>query len=245
MDGRSSDGTIEVLQAARRPQLRVVSEPDEGTYDAMNKGVQRAAGQVVGTLNADDIYAGPQVLAKVVKVFEDPSVDSCYGDLTFVYSAQRSTRVSRLPLEDRGGELALPGERIMRHWRAGQMSPRRFWWGWMPPHPTFFVRKSVYEKYGLFRLDMGTAADYELMLRFLVKHRITTKYIPQVLVKMRVGGVSTRSLKNQLAANRMDRRAWEVNGLRPYPWTTWLKPLSKLPQWWRPAYRAERARMRE
>jgi glycosyltransferase len=101
----------------------------------------------------------------------------------------------------------------------------------MPPHPTFFVRRSVYERLGLFRLDLGTAADYELMLRFLVKYRITTRYIPQVLVKMRVGGASNASLRNRLAAHRNDRKAWTVNGLRPYPWTLWLKPLRKIGQW--------------
>ncbi len=101
----------------------------------------------------------------------------------------------------------------------------------MPPHPTFFVRRSVYEKYGAFNIALGSAADYELMLRFLVKHRISAAYIPEVLVKMRVGGVSNASLKNRLTANRMDRRAWEVNGLKPYPWTLLMKPLRKLPQY--------------
>ena len=103
-------------------------------------------------------------------------------------------------------------------------------WGWMPPHPTFFVRKEIYERYGLFRLDLGSAADYELMLRLLFKHQIRAIYIPQVLVKMRVGGVSNASMENRLKANQMDRRAWEVNGLKPRPWTLLLKPMRKIPQ---------------
>ena len=111
------------------------------------------------------------------------------------------------------------------------MSARAFHWGWMPPHPTFFVRRTVYQQHGQFRLDLGTSADYELMLRLLVKHRITTRYLPQVLVKMLVGGVSNASMRNRLRANRNDRRAWSVNGLRPYPWTLWLKPMRKLGQW--------------
>jgi glycosyltransferase len=103
----------------------------------------------------------------------------------------------------------------------------------MPPHPTFFVRRQLYEQYGGFKLDLGTAADYELMLRFLLKHRIRVEYIPKVLVKMRVGGMSNVSLKNRLTANRMDRKAWDVNELKPYPWTLLLKPMRKISQWWR------------
>jgi glycosyltransferase len=101
----------------------------------------------------------------------------------------------------------------------------------MPPHPTFFVRRDVYEKYGMFNLDLGSAADYEIMLRFLVKHRVSAAYIPEVLVQMRTGGVSNASVYNRLAANRMDRKAWAVNGLRPYPWTLLMKPLRKIGQW--------------
>ena len=102
----------------------------------------------------------------------------------------------------------------------------------MPPHPTFFVRRRVYEKYGLFNLDLGSAADYELMLRFLLKHRIKVGYIPEVLVHMRAGGVSNASVKNRLRANANDRKAWEVNGLKPYPWTLWMKPIRKIPQYY-------------
>jgi glycosyltransferase len=122
--------------------------------------------------------------------------------------------------------------KIVRYWQSGPYNPKKFYHGWMPPHPTFFVRRSVYEKYGLFNIDLGTAADYELMLRFLLKHRTRCTYIPEVLVCMRVGGASNRSLAARLKANRMDRKAWEVNGLRPYPWTIAMKPLRKIPQWW-------------
>jgi glycosyltransferase involved in cell wall biosynthesis len=124
------------------------------------------------------------------------------------------------------------GGRVTRYWRAGEGSARLFYWGWMPPHPTFFVRRTVYERYGGFRLDMGSAADYELMLRVLVKQGVKAEYIPRVLVRMRVGGVSNATVGNRLRANRRDREAWRVNGLRPYPWTLWMKPLRKVPQWW-------------
>jgi glycosyltransferase len=123
------------------------------------------------------------------------------------------------------------GSFIVRYWCSGTFQPQKFYWGWMPPHPTFYLRRSVYEKYGLFNLELGSAADYEIMLRFLLKHRIRVAYIPEVMVHMRTGGTSNASVGNRLRANRMDRKAWEVNGLRPYPWTLPAKPLRKIPQW--------------
>lgn len=210
VDGGSSDSCLDIVRSYSHIK-KIVSEPDCGIYDAMNKGITLVTGDVVGILNSDDFYADGQVLEKVARVFDDSTVDACYGDLVYVDSK-------------------ITGK-VVRSWKSGAFNPQNFYWGWMPPHPTFFVRRSVYEKYGMFNLDMGSAADYELMLRFLVKHKITTAYIPDVLVKMRVGGVSNASLKNRLKANRMDRKAWEVNGLKPYPWTTYLKPLRKVKQY--------------
>jgi len=219
VDGGSTDGTLAVLEAHRQQLAALISEPDNGIYDAMNKGIQLATGDVIGTLNADDFYTTPNVLARVAAVFEDPAVMSCYGDLEYVR-------------EIRGGDGSgsPAGFAVVRHWQSGPFKRDKFKWGWMPPHPTFFVRRSVYERSGLFRLDMGSAADYELMLRLLFRHRMTAAYIPEVLVRMRAGGVSNASLANRLRANRMDRLAWAVNGLAPYPWTLMLKPLRKLPQ---------------
>lgn len=230
MDGQSTDATVEVVRAGSKNRLVLISEADRGVYDGMNKGIARASGDVIGTLNADDFYASSTVLETVAAAFADPSVDSVYGDLMYVNADPCSSDGAGTVLQESREGFVLPGERLVRRWKAGAMATTSFRWGWMPPHPTFFVRRSVYEKFGAFRLDLGTAADYELMLRFLVKHRITTRYLPRPLVKMRVGGVSNASVRNRLAANRNDRRAWEVNGLRPYPWTLWLKPLRKLPQ---------------
>jgi glycosyltransferase len=256
MDGLSSDSTLEIVKSVTSDRLlvtgegksktkngsqatshqfpvtRMISEKDNGLYDALNKGIQMSRGDVVGILHADDFYADAEVLARVSEVFEDPSVDACYGDLLYVAEG-RGTRVeetlnqNQLPVTSHQSQNFA----IKRYWKSGDYSPRKFYFGWMPPHPTFFVRKSVYEKYGLFNLDLGTAADYELMLRFLVKHQIRCEYIPEVLVKMRVGGVSNASLGNRLRANRMDREAWAVNGLRPYPWTIPFKPIRKIPQY--------------
>ncbi len=209
IDGASNDATLEIIRESAVGAV-VVSEPDKGFYDALNKGLRIASGDIIGILNANDFYADTEVLARVAEVLSDSSIDSCYGDLFYVDEEQT--------------------DRIVRCWRSGTCQKRSFYQGWMPPHPTFFVRRQIYETYGGFNTAFGTAADYELMLRFLVKHRITTAYIPHVLVKMRMGGQSNASWRNRLRANRMDRLAWKANGLRPYPWTLVMKPLRKVGQ---------------
>lgn len=209
VDGGSTDGTLDIVASYRHVE-RLVSEPDSGLYDAMNKGIRLATGDVIGILNSDDLYVDRNVLAKVTDIFSDKGTDSCYGDLVYVHPDDTT--------------------KITRKWKSVSFLGRSFYWGWMPPHPTFFVRRSVYEKYGTFNLALGSAADYELMLRFLVKRKITTAYIPEVLVKMRVGGKSNASLKNRIEANKMDRKAWKINELKPYAWTIPMKPLRKLGQ---------------
>jgi len=120
--------------------------------------------------------------------------------------------------------------RIQRTWRTGRFKKNNFYYGWMPPHPTFFVRREVYDRAGLFNLDLRSAADYELMLRILLKLGMTAQYIPKVIVKMRAGGMSNASLFNRLRANKEDRMAWKINGLRPYFFTLYLKPVRKISQ---------------
>jgi len=272
IDGASTDDTVGIVQGSkceleRRMShnesplcasrvTRVVSEPDQGIYDAMNKGVLLATGDVIGTLNSNDCYVDAEVLARVAAVFEDPAVMSCYGDLVYVKDtdAGRGALTRKPGTEDlepgicdrepRGGENSSPFTlhpspsllpasplTVVRFWKAGEFNPRSFYWGWMPPHPTFFVRRRIYEQYGIFNLNLGTSADYDLMLRFLLKQRISSVYIPHIQVAMRLGGVSNASVKNRLQANLMDRQAWKVNGITPYPWTLTLKPLRKITQW--------------
>lgn len=209
VDGASTDDTLSIV--ARYPQIRkVVSEPDKGIYDAMNKGIAMATGDVVGILNSDDFYAHPDVLSKVAAAFEDPGVDAVYGDLLYVDA------------ED--------PRRILRSWKSGAYRTGRFKWGWMPPHPTFFVRRTLYEQHGGFNLALGTCGDYELMLRFIHRHGARLSYLPEVLVLMRAGGASNESLLARLQANRNDRLAWSVNEVRPYWFTVYLKPLRKFIQ---------------
>ncbi len=190
--------------------MKVVSESDQGLYDAMNKGIARASGDIVGILNADDFYAHNQVLEKVARLFQKPEVQAVYGDLDYIH-----------PLKT---------DRVVRKWRSGHYRRAAFLYGWMPPHPTFFVRKALYKDYGVFDRSFQTAADYELMLRFLYKYKVKVAYLPEVLVKMRTGGQSNADFFTRIHANREDRRAWSVNDLQPYFFTTWLKPLRKLRQ---------------
>ena len=225
IDGASTDATLETVRRIS-PAARVLSEPDNGMYDAMNKGIALARGEVVGILNADDVYASRDVLANVAQIFENPAVMCCYGDLEYVKTAG-----ARVDDTIQHSIFNIQHFEVVRYWKSGLFTPRSFYWGWMPPHPAFFVRRSVYERYGNFRLDIGSAADYELMLRMLLKHGLHAAYIPEVLVRMRVGGASNGSLTARMKANQMDRRAWEVNGLNPYPVTIVMKPLRKVLQY--------------
>lgn len=227
IDCGSTDATLEIIKQ-ESPNSFAISEPDKGIYDALNKGIKIATGDVVGMLHADDFYVGPDTLKKVVEVFEGSQIDACYGDLLYVADGSEEKGIRNKERENL---------KVVRYWKSGEYDPQKFYWGWMPPNPTFFVRREVYEKYGLFNLDLGTAADYELMLRFLLKHNISCAYIPEVLVKMRVGGASNISLANRIKANRMDRKAWKVIGLKSYPWTLWMKPARKIHQWFLPEAR--------
>lgn len=214
VDGGSTDGTVELIIqfAAQHPKkkIRWNSEPDRGLYDAMNKGISWCEGDYIGILNADDFYAHNEVLSQVMTQLEEHGAAALYADLDFVDADNVSKK--------------------LRKWRSGEYSHNAFLWGWMPPHPTFFVHKSLYAQYGHFRLDLKSAADYELMLRFIHKHEVKPVYLPDTIIHMRVGGVSNASLGNRLAANKMDRKAWKVNGLKPYFFTLWLKPLRKIGQ---------------
>jgi len=209
IDGASSDNTAEII--ANFPHVAFyVSEKDKGIYHAMNKGIELATGDVIGILNADDLYSHHDVLHNVAELFKDSSVDAVYADLNFVDSAD--TR------------------KVKRKWRSGSYKVNDFYWGWMPPHPTFFVRRSVYLNLGMFNTVLNSSADYELMLRLLLKHEIKAAYLQDVIVNMRLGGKSTASLKNRLIANQEDRMAWALNEVKPHYFTLILKPLRKLKQ---------------
>ena len=209
VDGGSTDSTLEIVSSF--PHVaKAISEKDKGIYDAMNKGVALATGEVIGILNSDDIYTKTTVLSTVAEAFRDPQVMTCYADLQYVQADNL--------------------DRTIRTWKSGPFKRRNFYNGWMPPHPTFFVRKEIYDQVGLFNVNLRSAADYEIMLRILLKHGINSHYIPQVIVKMRAGGMSNASFGNRLRANKEDRLAWKLNDLRPHFFTLYMKPIRKITQ---------------
>jgi len=193
VDGGSKDGTMDIVRQFSHV-TRYVSEPDRGIYDAMNKGIAMATGDVIGFINSDDFYAGPDVLASFMKIFEDPLIEACYADLCYV--KQNDT------------------QRVVRYWRSSEFIPGLFSRGWCPAHPTFFVRREVYDLFGGFDLDYKIAADVELMMRFLEANHVRSCYIPRVLVKMRMGGTTNRSIGNVIKQNREVWRAFKKNSLR-------------------------------
>jgi glycosyltransferase involved in cell wall biosynthesis len=190
VDGASKDGTLDIINNHHKVS-RLISEPDKGIYDAMNKGIALATGEIIGTLNADDFYYEENVLKEVEKVFLDPEVEACYGDLVYIKQDDVNQTV--------------------RFWKSNEYEEGLFKSGWMPAHPTFFLRKTVYERLGAFRLDYKIAADFELLFRFIEQNKIKTQYIPKVMVKMRLGGTTNKSLKNIWVQNREI-----VNTLRNY-----------------------------
>ena len=217
IDGKSKDRTLEIVKKYNDQITKVVSEKDNGLYDALNKGISHATGDVIGMLHSDDLYTNEKVISKVMQKFkDDASIEGVYADLVFV---------SRKDIN-----------KPMRVWQSGEYTPGSFLKGWMPPHPTFFVRKEVYEKYGGFNTSLKLSADYELMLRFIHKHEIKIAYLKESIVKMRMGGVSNVSIFVKIKANLEDKLAWRLNGIKPGIATTLLKPLKKISQYFKRAY---------
>lgn len=193
IDGASTDGTLEVLRASLDARAVLVSERDRGIYDALNKGIARSSGEVIGFLHADDVYADDRVLERIAAAFADPAVGAVYGDLQYV----------------RKDDL----DRVVRHWQSSSFSDRKLAWGWMPPHPTLYVRRAWYERVGGFDIGYRIAADYHLMLRLFSQAGLNPVYIPEVLVKMRLGGASNRSIGNVLRKSREDFDALRRTGV--------------------------------
>lgn len=213
IDGKSTDGTLEILANKNQYINTLISEKDKGIYDALNKGVNLAQGEIVGILHSDDFLAHENVLELVNRKFtENPNLDAVYGDLQYV---------------DRRNP-----EKVIRNWVSGDYDINNFKKGWMPPHPTLFITKATFKKFGVYDLSYKSAADYDLILRFLFKNQLKAAYIPEVLVKMRVGGLSNKSLQNRINANKEDRLALKLNGVPNPLWVSIIKPLSKLNQFW-------------
>lgn len=195
IDGGSTDGTLDIINKYQDKITVNISEPDDGIYDAMNKGMHNATGDVIGFINSDDFYPSKTVLSSIAQVFSDESIDACYGDLCYV--KQNNT------------------QSVVRYWKSSAFEPGSFRDGWSPPHPTLFVRRNIYEKYGMFDLDYKIAADVELMMRLLEVHDVNAAYLPEVLVHMRLGGETNKSIGNIIRQNQEIWRALKMHGLKP------------------------------
>ena len=214
VDGASTDGTLDIIRKYESLVSKWVSEPDQGIYDAMNKGLALAGGDVVGFLNADDVYAQPDILEILTRNFSGGDLDACYGDVVFV----------RDDLET-----------IVRYYRSSGFAPKKLAYGWMPAHPALYLKKALFDKYGNFRTDYQIAADYELVVRLFGAKRIRYRYVPEVFVKMRIGGVSTRNWKSSLVLNKEIVRGCRENGVRTSLFRVFLKfPLKMMELFMRP-----------
>lgn len=206
IDGASTDGTVEVVKSYGSRISKFVSEADRGLYDAMNKGIALASGDVVGILNSDDFYMDNGVIERVVREFEKTKADSVFADLVYVKPDNLN--------------------KVVRYYDSSHFTPQKFAYGWMPAHPTFFVKRWVYEKYGMFETDYKIASDYELLARFMGKNKISYSYMQEPIVKMRLGGVSTNGFKSNYILNKEILRACKQNGI----YTNIFMVLSKYPQ---------------
>lgn len=208
VDGGSTDSTVEIIQSSS-VVARWVSEKDRGIYDALNKGIRMAQGEYVGFMHSDDIFASDSAVESLLSHIDKHNSDAIYADLQYVKKDDVNA--------------------IVRHWKSGDLDYDKFKWGWMPPHPTFYMKKSLYEKYGMFDLSYRIAADYDSLMRYLYTNKVSPSYLPEVLVKMRVGGASNRSLKNIIQKSMEDVRVMRKSRI---PLMSGLlgKNLSKIPQ---------------
>lgn len=207
VDGASSDDTLGIIKRYKDRIATVISERDSGIYDAMNKGIEAATGDIVGILNSDDFYISNEVISKMVELFETKKVDSVFADLVYV----------------RPDDL----QKVVRYFDSSKFDIEKFAFGLMPAHPTFFVKKEIYERFGYFKTDYKISADLDIMMRFLYTNKISYFYLNEPIIKMRLGGVSTSGLRNMLLTNNLEAlRACRENGID----TNLFKILSKYPK---------------
>ena len=213
IDGGSKDTTISIIKDFEPKfsgRLKWLCEADNGIYDALNKGIEKATGDVIGFVHSDDLLASSEIISKIARIFEEEKVDGVYGDLQYVNKEDTS--------------------KVIRYWKSEAFKPKLLEKGWMPAHPTLFLRKEVYEKHGNFNLNYKIAADYDLMLRIFSDPDLNFKYLPMVFTKMRVGGASNRSLKNIKLKSQEDLRALRSNGIKNPLKVLAYKNFSKLGQ---------------
>ena len=210
VDGKSTDGTLKIIQKNSKYIANWISETDRGMYDAINKGMEMATGDIIGVLNSDDMLASADVIMDIVACFDETGTNAIYGDLVYVDPVN--------------------SQKVLRYWKGLPFKRSRFNYGWMPAHPTFYIRRKLIEQCGLYENHYFSAADYEFMARYLYHHKVDAQYLSKMIVKMRMGGVSNSTLYGRLRANRRDYLAMKRNNI-PFAFlVSILKPLIKIPQ---------------
>tara|TARA_B100000963_G_scaffold251115_1_gene220011 strand:- start:13137 stop:13874 length:738 start_codon:yes stop_codon:yes gene_type:complete len=209
IDGNSSDKTIDIINNNLNSKMKVISEPDDGCYDAFNKGINKSTGEIIGFLHSDDVFYSDTVIEEMCKKIGD--APGIYGDLIYVAEKDINKKI--------------------RYWKSKKFNKSNFYFGWMPAHPTLYLRKEIYDKYGDYKTNIGTGADYEFTVRVLFKNNIKCEYLPKIITKMRVGGLSSNNFKDRLIAHFYDWRAWTDNKISVFPFWVILKPLSKIKQY--------------
>ena len=212
IDGGSSDNTVSVIKEHCPKVASILSEPDKGIYDALNKGISAATGDIVGFLHSDDLLAYPDAIKELVETLQSNDTQAVYADLEYVSKDDTS--------------------KVIRKWTSGVFDKQKLRSGWMPPHPTFFMKRDLYIKHGMFDLDLKIAADYDSLLRYLWSNNVTASYLPKVVTKMRVGGASNRSLANIIEKTKEDIQALKNNQLF-WPSALFIKNVSKIPQFFK------------
>ncbi|MEP7165494.1 MAG: glycosyltransferase family 2 protein [Ferruginibacter sp.] len=213
IDGKSTDNTLDIIKKYKSHIAKNISETDRGIYDAINKGMAMATGDIIGNLNSDDILVDDDVIESIVKAFEENNVETVYGDLEYVSASDTN--------------------KIMRIWKGKSYKRSRFRYGWMPAHPTFYIKRSLVENYGFYQNHYYTAADYEFMARYLYKNKVSSFYLPKLIVKMRMGGQSNKNMHHRFRANRRDFLAMKKNDIPFAFFVSILKPLIKLNQFFK------------
>lgn len=208
IDGASKDNTLEIIKNSPNRITRIISEPDNGIYDALNKGITVSTGDIVGFLHADDVFSSNELIHWIAEQFKDSKIDGVYGNLVFVNKKNQ----------------------VVRTWKSKPYNPKSLHRGWMPPHPTLFLRDEIYKRFGLFDSTFRIAGDYDFMLRIMLDPNIRLKYIPKEFIKMRLGGASTGNIKSLLKKSKEDIIAIKNNGLKFPLYILALKNLRKLPQ---------------
>jgi glycosyltransferase len=209
VDGASKDNTLGVIKELCPRVTRVISEPDEGIYDALNKGIEAATGDVIGFLHSDDLFSYSDAVKDIVTQLKSSNYDAIYGDLQYVSKNETDT--------------------VIRLWKSGVYFKEKLKNGWMPPHPTFYMKRNLYEKFGLFDLSFKISADYDSLLRYLWTYDVKMTYLPKVVMKMRVGGASNRSLKNIIIKTQEDITVLKKHNIF-WPRALLIKNVSKITQ---------------